>query len=74
LLAAGGLLLVSKKPDTGLLKKFLAYIDYKNSKQKIEDVNLQSNIEALRSIYLKNTGESKTPSLVFSLFKGPVIQ
>jgi hypothetical protein len=74
LLAAGGLLLVSKKPDTGLLKKFLAYVDYKNSKQKIEDVNLQSKIEALRSIYLKNTGESKTPSLVFSLFKGPVIQ
>jgi len=74
LMAAGGLFLVSKNPDAGLLKKFLAYVDYKNSKQKITDVNLQSKITILQSVYLKNTGDSKTPSLVFSIFKGPVIQ
>jgi hypothetical protein len=74
LLAAAGLLLVASKPDTNLLRKFLAYFQYKESKQKIVDTNLQSKFYNLKSTYQKITGDDKTPSLVFSLFKGPIIK
>jgi len=74
LLAAGGLFLISKKPNVEQLKKFLAYVDYKTKKQPLSDANLDSKVQLLRTTYQKNTGETKTPSLVFSLFKGSVIQ
>lgn len=74
LLTASGLLLLAKEPEINLVKKVLAYSNFKNAKLTISDNSLKTNLMHLVEIYRKNTGETKDPTLVFSLFKGPSIQ
>lgn len=74
LAALGSLLLCSKNPDQNQLKIYIAFANYKFSKNKSVDQQISNDLNKIKDKFQRITGVSKTPTLVFSMFKGATIQ